>query len=121
MHDLTKYLAIPQSVKKRVWERDAGKCVLCGTRRMTNPNAHYIARSQLGLGIDERNIFTACWPCHEAYDNSEHRHAIKEQLRAYLQGRYGENWVKNEDELKYHKGQEYIIKEFEYEQNYIDW
>lgn len=115
MHRLTKYTEIPKAVKIRVWERDGGRCVLCGTTRSVSPNAHYIPRSALGLGIDERNIFCACLTCHNLYDNSPQRRYIKDRLTGYLSWRYGENWITDEDELKYHKGMDYEIKQYEYQ------
>ena len=69
----TKATDIPLSVKKRVWQRDKGKCVICGNSFNVMPNAHYIRRSKGGLGI-EQNIFTACTDltpnkCHSNFDN----------------------------------------------------
>ena len=87
MHKQTKACAIPREVKEKVWERDQGRCVLCGRSYGAFPNAHYIARSHGGLGIEE-NIVTLCIPCHHAYDNSERRPEIREELRKYLQSQY---------------------------------
>ena len=115
MHRLTHYTEIPKAVKIRVWERDGGRCVLCGTTRAVSPNAHYIPRSALGLGIDERNIFCACLRCHNLYDNSPQRRDIKDRLTGYLSWRYGDNWINDEDELKYHKGMDYVIRQYEYQ------
>lgn len=55
----SKALDISQKVKKIVFERDEGKCVICGNTYNVMPNSHYIPRSKGGLGI-EQNIFTAC-------------------------------------------------------------
>ena len=95
----TKALAITPVVKKRVYERDGGCCVVCGSNR-GQPNAHYIARSHGGLGIEE-NIVTLCTNCHMAYDNSPMRRLIGSEIREYLKSKY-ENW--NEDDLYYKKG-----------------
>jgi 5-methylcytosine-specific restriction endonuclease McrA len=86
MRKRTKALDISPAVKKAVWERDGGKCILCH-----NPDAapvcHYISRGQGGLGIPE-NIFTACGPCHHAYDQGAERRALREEIRAYLMAKY---------------------------------
>ena len=55
----TKATDIPQKVKQAVWERDGGRCVVCGCCRNVMPNAHFIPRSKGGLGIEE-NIVTLC-------------------------------------------------------------
>ena len=67
-----KALDIPASVKRRVWDVCGGACVICGNMSNVMPNAHYIPRSQGGLGIEE-NIFVACTGfgnnCHFKFDN----------------------------------------------------
>ena len=93
-------LDISPCVKRAVWERDGGKCVLCGSL-LAAPNAHYIARSHGGLGI-ERNIVTLCWACHDRYDNSAGHRYIRRELRGYLQNCYPD-W--DEDDLIYRKGE----------------
>lgn len=95
----TKALDIPPVVKRRVWERDGGCCILCGSPHAM-PNAHYIARSQSGLGI-ERNVVTLCIRCHDAYDKTTDRKAIRQRIKDYLISKY-EDW--NENELYYKKG-----------------
>ena len=37
---------ISQRVKKAVFERDEGKCIICGNIHNVMPNAHYIPRSK---------------------------------------------------------------------------
>lgn len=86
MRKATKYLAISQSVKKKVWERDNGMCVLCGTTHAA-PCAHIIPRSHGGLGI-ESNIVTLCERCHLAYDYGENRKEIRNDLVEYMQKFY---------------------------------
>lgn len=83
----TKALAIPREVKEKVWERD-GCCVYCGSP-FGIPNAHYIARSHGGLGLEE-NILTLCPDCHRAYDQSTKRKDMKEFFRDYLKSKYPE-------------------------------
>jgi 5-methylcytosine-specific restriction endonuclease McrA len=83
MHKQTKATAIPKAVKEAVYRRDGGRCVLCGRTYQAEPNAHVIARSQGGMGI-EKNVVTLCWRCHDQYDNSADRHEIRSKLERYL-------------------------------------
>lgn len=101
MNKRTKALAISQAVKRKVYERDNGCCVLCGSP-YGQPNAHYISRAQGGLGIAE-NIVTLCWDCHRAYDQTSARYEIRDELRTYLQSKYPE-W--DEQKLYYRKWSE---------------
>lgn len=93
----TKATAIPREVKDEVWERD-GWCVYCG-EPFSLPNAHFIARSQGGLGVKE-NILTLCSACHRRYDQSPDRKAMREYFREYLKSKYP-NW--DESKLIYRK------------------
>lgn len=97
MQKRTKALQIPVDVKRRVWERD-GYCVYCGNPNAA-PVAHYIARSQGGLGIEE-NILTLCESCHRRYDQSGDRQKMKTFFREYLRSKYPE-W--NEGNLRYRR------------------
>lgn len=100
MHKRTKATAIPKKVKERVYMRDKGRCVLCD--RVVDPScacAHFIPRSQGGLGI-EQNILTLCPDCHREYDEGRHRKHLKEQFRDYLEAEYG---VLDDEDLTYHK------------------
>lgn len=100
MHRQTKRTMIPAAVKVRVYERDQGRCVLCGKLcDVSNACAHFIARSQGGLGIEE-NIVTLCTSCHHRYDQTTERHQIREILRDYLKEIYPE-W--DEQKLLYRK------------------
>lgn len=99
---------ISQKVKQRVWERDGGRCVVCGNSYNVMPNAHYIPRSRGGLGIEE-NIVTLCTEltpnkCHRRYDfgKKEEREMIHDIIKHYLQSQY-EDW--DEAKLIYKKGQ----------------
>lgn len=93
----TKALSISQSVKKKVYERDNGRCIICG--RSGAPNAHYISRAHGGLGIEE-NIVTLCHECHRDYDQSIQRISLGRMIADYLRGVYPD-W--NEDNLIYRK------------------
>ena len=95
----TKALEIPPKVKKAVYERDGGCCVCCGRRG--NPDAHFIPRSQGGLGIEE-NILTLDWECHMRFDQSTERAKMKAFFREYLKSKYPE-W--DEEKLVYRKGE----------------
>ena len=81
MHKMTKATSIPIEVKKKVYIRDGGKCVVCGKPGL--PNAHYIRRSQGGLGIEE-NVVTLCPECHHDFDNGFRREEIGAWLSEYL-------------------------------------
>lgn len=93
----TKVLAITKQVKKRVYERDGGCCILCG--RKGNPDAHYVSRAHGGLGIEE-NIVTLCLECHRRYDQSVERLSIGRIIADYLRGQYPD-W--DEGKLIYRK------------------
>lgn len=59
---------ISQKVKEIVWNRDNHKCIYCERYvQKTFANAHFIKRSQGGLGIPE-NIVTLCSECHYQED-----------------------------------------------------
>ena len=90
---------IPQAVKKKVWERDGERCIICGNT-CAMPNAHFISRAQGGLGIPE-NVVTLCHNCHYAYDNTGRRAIYREKIKGYLQGVYGTEW--SEEKLIYKK------------------
>lgn len=98
MKKRTKALAISPKVKATVWDRDNGRCIICGDT-CAAPNAHYIARSHGGLGIEE-NIVTLCQTCHHNFDFGAERFELAVQIRAYLQGKYP-YW--NDDDLIYRK------------------
>lgn len=97
MHRSTALCAISKQVKKRVYERDKGLCIICGCPGL--PEAHYVSRAQLGLGIEE-NIVTLCRQCHRLYDGTA-RKAYGEIIRNYLKKQYPD-W--DEQKLVYKKG-----------------
>lgn len=98
MHRQTKAVDIPAAVKRRVWERDNGRCILCGAVDAA-PNAHYISRSHGGLGVPE-NIVTLCMDCHDRYDNGAGGVYMRAEIAAYLRACYP-GW--EEERLVYHK------------------
>lgn len=65
MHDMTKATSIPKSVKEAVYERDNGRCIICGAPG--GPWCHIVRRSQGGVGT-ERNVVTLCGLCHYSLD-----------------------------------------------------
>ena len=96
MHKRTKATSIPAKVKRIVYERDGGCCIICGASGY--PEAHIIRRSRGGLGIAE-NIVTLCRVCHGHYDNNG---IGTEAIMAYIKGKYP-NW--NSDKMTYRKGE----------------
>ena len=94
----TKALDITQQTKQKVWERDNMHCIICGNPHAM-PNAHYIPRSDGGLGV-EQNVVTLCIKCHRDYDQTTARAELKEIIKDYLQSRY-KDW--NEKDLIYKK------------------
>lgn len=97
MHRETKATQIPEKVKRKVMARDNGRCIVCGAPGL--PEAHYIRRSQGGLGIEE-NIVTMCRPCHREFDEGKNREAIKAWVEEYLERFYPD--FDNYDRI-YHK------------------
>lgn len=97
-----KAVDISQKVKQLVWERDGGRCIICGSRQAM-PNAHYKSRAHGGLGIPE-NVVTLCTMdgCHRKYDfgTREEREEIGGQIREYLMNYYPD-W--DEEKLIYNK------------------
>lgn len=100
MNKRTKALQIPIKVKEKVWERDGGCCVWCGTTHAA-PEAHFLARSHGGLGIEE-NILTLCRGCHRMYDEGprEVRNEMTIYFIKYLKSKYPD-W--SADKLIYRK------------------
>lgn len=102
MKKRTKSLDIPAEVKKAVALRDSFDghpcCILCGSPNAA-PNAHYIPRSQGGLGIEE-NIVTLCLRCHTMYDQTDQRPIYGQAIKQYLMQKYPD-W--DETKLYYKK------------------
>ncbi len=98
MRKQTRYASITPTVRKRVYERDEGRCVLCGAGGVLQC-AHFIPRSQGGMGR-EKNLIMLCPDCHQQYDQSPDRKHLRQELRGYLSSKYTD-W--DESELRYWK------------------
>lgn len=98
MHRETKFTAISPATKKKVWQRDFGRCVLCGSTN-AGPHCHFVRRSQGGLGTEE-NIWTGCQRCHEAFDSEATNGPLHARMRDYFKTLYPQ-W--DESKLKYKK------------------
>lgn len=89
---------IKPATYQRVFERDGGKCVLCGTTR--GLEAHHVKfRSALGTG-EEHNLAMVCGPatqsttCHAKAHSSKQ---VRRQLEDYMRALYPERWCLNEE------------------------
>ena len=96
-HKETKATSISHEVKIKVYQRDKGRCIICG--RPGLPEAHYLRRSQGGLGI-EQNIVTLCRECHREFDEGKKHREYKEIIKDYLEGFYPDF---NDYDRLYHK------------------
>lgn len=94
MHRLTKATAISKKTKDRVWERDGGKCLVCGYYP-ANPCCHIVSRSHQGRGI-ETNLISLCNDHHRLYDSGtkEQRETIDAIVVKYMKSIYGDEWSK---------------------------
>ena len=104
----TKARDFDRWTKEAISERDSIEgwpcCVYCGLAApapLAWSNAHFIARSQGGLGVPENGL-TLCPACHKRYDHTFARRKMREFFREYLSQHY-ENW--SEDALTYKKGE----------------
>ena len=102
----TKARDFSRKAKEQIAERDSIEgwpcCVFCGAAApapLAFSNAHFIARSQGGLGIPENGL-TLCPECHRRYDQTTDRKKMREYFREYLKSKY-ENW--SEEALIYRK------------------
>ena len=102
----TKARDFDRKAKEAIAERDSIEgwpcCVFCGLAApapLAWSNAHFIARSQGGLGIPENGL-TLCPVCHGRYDQTESREEMRGYFREYLKEHY-DNW--SEDALTYRK------------------
>lgn len=99
MHKRTKACQIPPKVKRKVYDRDDGKCIFCGKYGL--PEAHIVSRAQGGLGV-EKNIVTVCRECHDRMDNSTDRDWMVTLAKEYIIRHYG-SW--SDKECTYDKWQ----------------
>lgn len=97
---------IPMQVKQKVFERDNGRCVICGNSYNVMPNAHILSRAKGGLGI-ETNIITLCTlmtenKCHHRFDNGTKKEKEKmlKIITKYMQSIYGKNWCIEDQKYK---------------------
>lgn len=97
MHKMTKSTMIPISVKRAVFARDGGRCIVCGAPG--DPCCHVVRRSQGGRGI-ERNIVTLCHHCHREFDEGPLKDAYYCKIVSYLKGFYPD-W--NREDMRYRK------------------
>jgi 5-methylcytosine-specific restriction endonuclease McrA len=96
----TKACDISEKIRKIVYARDSYDdcpcCVFCGVSRNLEL-AHFIGRSQGGLGIPE-NLITACQSCHKKLDSG--KEGYKDIAMIYLNHKH-ENW--SEEKLYFSK------------------
>ena len=98
MQKRTKAVAITPKVRAIVEERDNYSCIFCG--KPGRGEAHYIARSHGGLGI-EQNILTVCRLCHDQMDNGQATRLYRKRAEEYLKSKYP-GW--DVSDLLYKKG-----------------
>jgi len=94
---------ISKETYEEVYERDGGKCIICGERDVQC--AHYIGRAQGGYGVPQ-NLVMLCVKHHQAVDNGnnpEETKVYKDMMKLYLETRY-KGW--NEEDIKW-KGKVY--------------
>lgn len=100
MSKRSKACEITKKVKEKVWKRDNEHCVICGKWVPVNcANAHYIKRSQGGLGI-EQNIVTMCPECHYEEDFGQDTQLYEDKIKTYLKQKH-KDW--KEENLYFRK------------------
>ena len=102
----TKARDFDRAAKVAISERDSIDgwpcCVNCGLAApapLAWSNAHFIARSQMGIGVPENGL-TLCPACHRRYDQTTERPVLREYFREYLKSKH-EGW--DESKLYYRK------------------
>lgn len=88
----TKACEIPPEVREKVEDRDNHCCIFCGSPEARG-EAHFINRSQGGLGIEE-NIVTVCRNCHREMDNGLNTKLYRNMAEEYLKSKYPD-WNKS--------------------------
>lgn len=103
----TKARDFDRKAKVAISERDSIDgwpcCVNCGAAApapLAWSNAHFIGRSQSGLGTPENGL-TLCPECHRRYDQTTARPKMREFFREYLKSKH-DGW--DESNLYYKKG-----------------
>lgn len=97
----SKACDISQETKRLIYERDGHHCIICGRYVPLHfANAHFVKRSQGGLGIPE-NIVTLCSYCHYQEDFGQNTKLYEQKIETYLKSLYGAEWSK--DKLYYKK------------------
>lgn len=109
MQKRTKATSIPPKVREEVEKRDSVNgvpcCIFCGSPNARG-EAHFIRRSQGGLGIPQ-NLLTVCRVHHRLLDESEFSGMYKQKAKEYLKNKYPD-W--NEDDLVYNKWRGFKFK-----------
>ena len=59
---------IPSDIKKRVWKRDKGKCIICGSKINLHFD-HDLPYSKGGTSISEKNVRILCAKCNYKKSN----------------------------------------------------
>jgi 5-methylcytosine-specific restriction endonuclease McrA len=101
----TKALNATAKVRSIVYERDSMDgvpvCQICFTGQQPLDLAHFISKSQSGLGIPQ-NLIVLCRTHHSLFDHGypEERRTMKRQIREILQSKYPD-W--DESKLIYKK------------------
>ena len=102
----SKALDISSAVKKKVFIRDKGRCVICGNTFNVMSNAHILSRAFNGKGI-ETNIVTMCTnftpnKCHYYFDNGtkKQRELMMKKIEKYMKKIYGDEWCLEDQRYK---------------------
>lgn len=80
--------SISPETRRMVEERDEHRCVFCGSSNCRG-EAHYIRRSQGGLGIPE-NLLCVCRSCHYQFDEGQAKELYRAKAEEYLKSKYPE-------------------------------
>lgn len=83
MSNRSKACAISAKVRKKAYIRDNGECIFCGASYPHMQIAHYIPRSQGGLGIIE-NVGVTCIYCHTKLDSGTNRKPMMKTFKLHL-------------------------------------
>lgn len=98
MSNRQKKTDIDSRTRQEVHRRDGYRCVYCGRTDKPIELAHYISRSQGGLGVPQ-NLISLCIDCHRYYDGN-YRNDMKGFFTEYLKSAYAD-W--SEDKIIFTK------------------